>query len=107
MSDHFDFDTTMEWCKYTIKRTRECRGSLDMSNPMYCVSQGYINPIPGTMFFSSPAQAKKAIAALEIAKHICPVIEYGDPGYDRSNRENSNAHAKRGHLYHMLMELAL
>lgn len=101
MSDHFDFNVTLQWCNYIVKRTRECGGSQDMSNPMYCVSKGMINPIPGAMFFSSPEQAKKAIAALRLAIQLVPAPDYND------NSETARRlRAEQGESYHMFMELA-
>jgi hypothetical protein len=102
MAEHFDWNTTAEWCGYCIKRTHECGGSQDMSKPVYVVTKGMCNPIPGAMFFSDPEQAKKGIAALELAKLLVPAPDYSD-----DSAQARRLRSQQGHAYHMLMKLAL
>lgn len=88
----FGLNDRMTWCGYTVKRKQDF-GQYQKDRVGYVVTDGgIINVMPGGAWFESVADAKKGIAALELAKRIAPDNRAHSDGCD-------------GHFFWMLMEL--
>lgn len=102
---HFGPGTTMRWIDGYVVKTKEDWSAHDRAQG----KRGYvvvdskmpiINVMPGCAWFPTPAAARKGIAALELAKRLCPATDiYGTTEVARVEL------AKQAHAFWMFMEL--